>query len=62
MTDSDWFLGFLKRNHTRAIRTPEATSISRMIGFNKTVVATFYGKLAEVIDRFSAKRLQLFVL
>ena len=47
----DWFSGFMKRNSDLAIRTPEATSISRATSFNRTNVKLFFEKLALVMDR-----------
>lgn len=42
MAGSDWFSGFLKINPTISVHTPEAASISRAIGFDRNVVASFY--------------------
>lgn len=47
----DWFSGFMKRNVDLAIRTPEATSMSRATSFNRTNVNMFFSKLATVMDR-----------
>ena len=38
----DWLSGFLKRNPSISIRTPEAVSISRAIGFNKSQIDQFF--------------------
>ena len=47
----DWFSAFMKRNADLAIRTPEATSMSRAINFNRVNVNMFFNKLATVMDR-----------
>lgn len=41
----DWFEGFLRRHKDLALRTPEATSIQRAIGFNQQKVRIFFDKL-----------------
>ena len=52
MASYDWFSGFLKINPTISVHTQEAASISRAIGLDRNVVASFYDILAEVIDLF----------
>jgi DDE superfamily endonuclease len=52
MAGVDWFAGFLKRNPTISVRTPEATSLARSASFNKPNVAGYFTKLAEVMDRY----------
>ncbi|ELT87936.1 hypothetical protein CAPTEDRAFT_212200 [Capitella teleta] len=41
----DWLYGFMKRNPSLSIHSPEATSLSRSTSFNKTNVAAFFGNL-----------------
>lgn len=38
----DWFRDFLKRNPEISIRKPEATSMQRAVGFNRTKVQLFF--------------------
>lgn len=45
----DWAYGFMKRNPSLSLRTPEATSAARAMGFNKVVVANFFKLLEETI-------------
>ena len=51
MAGRDWLLSFMKR-HNLSLRTPEATSASREIGFNKIVVQEFFEFLASCIDEY----------
>lgn len=55
----DWFKSFLKRNPEVTIRTPEATSIGRLIGFNKPQVDRFFQLLGDLLrtHNFSASRI-----
>ena len=41
MAGVDWLNGFLAR-HKLSIRIPEATSVARMVGFNRSKVSVFY--------------------
>ncbi|ELT93700.1 hypothetical protein CAPTEDRAFT_207955 [Capitella teleta] len=47
----DWLYGFMKRNPSLSIHSPEATSLSRSTSFNKTNVAAFFGNLKQVHEQ-----------
>ena len=42
MAGCEWLRAFLKRNPQLSIRSPQATSISRVVGFNKPKVDKFF--------------------
>lgn len=52
LAGKDWLEGFLKRNPSISIRKPEATSLNRIKGFNKTEVNTFFQNLENVMEKF----------
>jgi len=45
---TNWFRGFLKRNPDLGVRIPEATSLSRVIGFRRSEVIRFFDNLCQV--------------
>lgn len=48
MDGKDWFSGFMKRNQNVTLLKPEATSLNRIITFNRTSVKTFFDNLLTV--------------
>ncbi|XP_047140204.1 uncharacterized protein LOC124815497 [Hydra vulgaris] len=58
MAGKDWLQGFMSRNPQLSIRTPQATSVSRAVGFNKPKLKFFsvYKSLFEE-HKFLAKQL-----
>ncbi|XP_072022943.1 uncharacterized protein [Amphiura filiformis] len=49
MAGIDWLDGFMKRNETLSLRTPEATSLSRATSWHN--VDTFFNNLQTVLER-----------
>ncbi|KAK5640971.1 hypothetical protein RI129_009518 [Pyrocoelia pectoralis] len=49
----DWLTLLLKRNQGIAIRTPEATSLARSMGFNRPIVTKFFNNLEELYERYN---------
>ena len=50
MAGVDWLNGFLAR-HKLSIRVPEATSVARMVGFNRSKVSVFYKIYKEQLEK-----------
>lgn len=48
----DWLSGFLQRHRDLSIRKPEATSINRILGFNKTEVRLFFDNLEKLMTQY----------
>nr|XP_023012611.1 uncharacterized protein LOC111502700 [Leptinotarsa decemlineata] len=48
----DWYRGFIARNGSLSLRTPEATSLARSTAFNRTTEGEFFGKVKDVFNRF----------
>lgn len=51
MAGNDWMKGFMKRNKTLSLRTPEATSLSRGTSFNRQNVSDFFNNLKVILNR-----------
>lgn len=54
-----WYYSFLKRNPELALRTPEATSLARAMGFNRVSVAKYFELLRQEYEKhnFGADRI-----
>ncbi|XP_046399922.1 uncharacterized protein LOC124166435 [Ischnura elegans] len=52
MAGEDWVAGFRKRNPQISLRKPSATSLSRVIGFNKSEVDLFFKNLENLMDKY----------
>ena len=48
---NDWLKGYMKRNASLSLRTPEATSLSRATSFNKNNLNDFFANLKTILDR-----------
>lgn len=55
MAGRDWVESFLKRHPDLTLRQSTATSLARVIGFNKVQVDRFYQNLKEIYDRHKFK-------
>nr|XP_013189802.1 unnamed protein product [Amyelois transitella] len=56
----DWLYGFMNRHPELSIRKPEATSINRILGFNKTEVTRFFSNLESVMTKFNFEAQNIF--
>ena len=55
----DWLKGFLRRHSSLSIRAPEATSISRAVGFNRPQVSAFFHVLKDALDKSHVDALKI---
>lgn len=47
----DWLAGFLQRHPDLSIRKPEAISINRILGFNKSEITHFFNNLRKLMEQ-----------
>lgn len=52
MAGKTWLYSFLARHPKLRLRKPEATSIGRAIGFNRTAVESFFQMLTKICDKY----------
>lgn len=55
LAGKDWVDGFFHRNPQLSLRKPEATSLNRVLGFNKLKVDEFYSNLQSLLDKYKFK-------
>lgn len=48
----DWVSGFLKRNSTLSLKTPEAMSLGRAIGFNEPQWNIYHDNLLALYNKY----------
>jgi hypothetical protein len=60
MAGKDFFCNFKKRNPDLALRTPEATSLMRAVGFNKFQVDRFYDLFLKLQGQFRFQASQIY--
>lgn len=53
LAGKDWAQGFMRRNPQLSLRKPEATSINRILSFNKNEISHFYDNLKSVMDKYN---------
>ena len=60
MAGCEWLRAFLKRNPQLSIRSPQATGISRVVGFNKPKVDKFFQVYGDELakHKFDAKNME----
>ena len=60
MAGKEWAFSFLRRHTELSLRSPEATSMSRMTGFNRVQVNKFYELLREEFEKEDYSAHQIF--
>ncbi|KAJ3655894.1 hypothetical protein Zmor_015002 [Zophobas morio] len=52
MAGWDWYKGFMQRNLSLSLRTPEATSAARARAFNKPQITKYFKSLLETLEKY----------
>ncbi|XP_063931362.1 uncharacterized protein LOC135143425 [Zophobas morio] len=52
MAGWDWYKGFMQRNPSLSLRTPEATSAARARAFNKPQITKYFKSLLETLEKY----------
>ncbi|KAJ8953436.1 hypothetical protein NQ318_023555 [Aromia moschata] len=56
----DWLKGFLKRHRNLSLRTPEATSAARAMGFNEVSVGKYFDLLTSVMEMYNFRPTRIY--
>jgi len=57
MAGKDWALGFVKRRSELSLRSPEATSLARAVGFNRLQVGKFFTLLNQELGKHKVSQI-----
>ena len=57
MAGKDWALGYVKRRSELSLRSPEATSLARAVGFNRVQVGKFFDLLKQELTKHTANEI-----
>lgn len=60
MAGKDFYYDFMNRHQDLSLRTPEATSLQRAVGFSKDRVDRFFYKLTELMDKYKFNASRIF--
>ena len=57
LAGKDWALGYVKRRSELSLRSPEATSLARAVGFNHVQVGKFFELLRQELTKHTASQI-----